>query len=86
MYFRNYRLWKTYLDHFLKSYVWEHALTVNMWKHPKYLQNIHESTFIFFSSFSEKFISKLSPGVLGEIFRVFGNTLTPDDKYPAQER
>ena len=42
--------------------------------------------FYFFSSFSEKFISKLSPGVLGEIFRVFGNTLTPDDKYPAQER
>ena len=23
--------------------------------------------------------------MLGEIFRVFGNTLTPDDKYPAQE-
>ena len=29
-YFRNYRLWKSWLDHSLKSTISEHALTVNM--------------------------------------------------------
>ena len=32
----------------LKSAVLEHALTVNMWKRPKYLWNLHESAFILF--------------------------------------
>ena len=48
MYFPNNRLWKTWLDHFLKTAVSELALTVNMWKLPKYLPNLHESTFIVF--------------------------------------
>ena len=48
MHFWNYRLWKSWLDHSLKSAVSEHALTVNMWKHPKSLWNLHESTFIMF--------------------------------------
>ena len=48
MYIRNYRLWKSWLDHSLKSAVSEHALTVNMPKHRKYLQNLHESAFIMF--------------------------------------
>ena len=53
MYFRNYRLWKTWLqnfplDHFLKSLILEHTLIINMWKHPKYLQNLHESAFVMF--------------------------------------
>ena len=39
-------MWKVSLDHSLKSAVWEHALTVNMWKRPKYFWNLHESTFI----------------------------------------
>ena len=30
MYFRNYRLWKCWLDHPLKSAIWEHALIVNI--------------------------------------------------------
>ena len=47
--FRNYRLWKSCPDHSLKSAVSEHALTVNMWKRPKYLQNLHERTFIMLS-------------------------------------
>ena len=37
------------------------------------------------SSFSEKLISKLSPLVLGQILRVFVNTLTADDKYPFED-
>ena len=45
-YFRNYRLWKSCLDHSLKSTISEHALTVNMSKRPKYLRNLHESAFV----------------------------------------
>ena len=35
MYFRNYRLRKTFLDHSLKSDVSEHPVIVNMLKGPK---------------------------------------------------
>ena len=52
MYFWNYRLWKTWLGHSLKSAVSEHALTVNMWKLPKYLQNLDESASIMFFHYS----------------------------------
>ena len=38
-----------------------------------------------FLSFSGKLIWKLSPLVLGEIFGVFVNTSTSDDKYPVQD-
>ena len=48
MYFRNYRLWKSSLYHSLKGAVSEHALTVNIWKIPKYLRNLHENNFIMF--------------------------------------
>ena len=48
MYLQNYRLWKSSSDHSVKSAVSEHALTVNMWKFPEYLRNIHDSTFIMF--------------------------------------
>ena len=48
MCFRNWRLWKTSLENFLKGAVSEHALTINMGKRPKYLQNLHESAFIMF--------------------------------------
>ena len=36
MYFRNYRQWKTDLEHYLKGAISDDALTVNMWKRPKY--------------------------------------------------
>ena len=48
MYFRNYKLWKSFLENSLKSTVSEHTLTMNMWKRPNYLQNFHESAFIMF--------------------------------------
>ena len=48
MYFRNYRLWKSCLDHSLKTAVSIHALRVNIWKRPKYLQNLQESAFVMF--------------------------------------
>ena len=38
-----------------------------------------------FSSFSGKFIPKVSSLVLGEILGVFVNTLTADGKYPVQD-
>ena len=46
MYFRNYRLSNTWLDHSLKSAVSEYPSTVNMLKGPKHLWNLHDSTFI----------------------------------------
>ena len=53
MYFPNYRLWKTYLEHSLKRVVSEHALTLDMWKPPKFFWNLHESTFIMFFHHSQ---------------------------------
>ena len=48
MYFWYYKLSKTWLDNSLKSVVSEHPLTVNKLKGPKYLWNLHETTFIIF--------------------------------------
>ena len=52
--FRNYRLWKTSPDHSLKSVVSEHAFALNMIKFPKYLRNLHESSFIMCFHLFEK--------------------------------
>ena len=68
MYFRNYKLWKSWLQNSLKSAVSEHALTVNIWERPKCFRNFNESAFItFFLSFSVKLILKMSSLVLGGI-------------------
>ena len=48
IFIQNYRLWKSWLDHSLKSALSEHALKGNMWKHPKYFPNLHERAFIMF--------------------------------------
>ena len=48
MYFKNYRLWKTWLEHSLESAVSKHALKVNMWKCPKYFGHPSEGAFIMF--------------------------------------
>ena len=57
LYFGNYRLSMTWLDHSLKNTVWEHPLTVNILRVPKLLQNVHERTFIIF------FITLREPGL-----------------------
>ena len=36
-----------------KNRVSEDALNVNMWKYPKYLRNLHQSTFIIFFHHSD---------------------------------
>ena len=46
MYFRNYRLQKTWFDKYLKSPTWEHPSTVNIVKSSKHLWNMNESTFV----------------------------------------
>ena len=46
MYFRNYRISKNWLDHTLKRTLSELFLTFNIFKRPKLLSNLHESTFI----------------------------------------
>ena len=59
MYFRNYGLSKTWLNHSLKSAVSDYPLTVNMLKGPKHLLNLHESIFIsFFHPSQEKWFRK----------------------------
>ena len=62
MYFRNYRLWTICLEHSLKAAASEHALSVKMWKHHKYFQNLHESTFIkLFTILREVDLENVSP-------------------------
>ena len=51
MYFRNYRLSKTWLDHYLRSDVLDHPLRVNILQGPQHLLNFYESMFIIFSIF-----------------------------------
>ena len=67
MYFRNYRLSKTWLDQSLKSAVLENPPTVNMLKGPRHWRNLHDSTFIIFFHHSGA--------------KWFGKDLSADDKY-----
>ena len=48
LYFRIYRLLKTFLEHSLKDTVSEHCLPVSMWKRPKLLPKEHESLWSYF--------------------------------------
>ena len=66
MYFRSYWLSKTWLKNFPKNTVSEPPLTVNMWKGPKHLWNLHERSFIILFDYSEgKWLIKyLSYGTL----------------------
>ena len=62
MYFRNYRLSMTWLNHSLESAVSEHPFTVNMLVNPKHLWNLHHRTFkIFFDHSEEKWLGKYLP-------------------------
>ena len=79
MYFRSYRLWTSWLDHFVKSVVSKNTLNVNMWNRP-WVRFYH-----VFSSFWWKLIWEKSPLVLREILGVFVNTLTAEGKYPVQD-
>ena len=76
MYFRYYRLSKTWLGHSLKYTVSEHPLTVNTLKGPKHLWNLHESTFIiFFISLMGNDFENMSLNDIW-ILEVFVNTST----------
>ena len=79
MYFRNYRVSKTCLDHSLKGAVSEHPSTVNILKGPKDFRKLHESTFIIFFYHSRGgMVSEISPLLNFEIRGVFLDTLTAD--------
>ena len=61
-YFRNKRLWKSSLDHCLKSAVVGNSLTVNIWKRSKYMQNLHGSAFVmFFHHYQGSWFGKCLP-------------------------
>ena len=84
MYFQYYKLWKPLLENSLKSTVSEHALTVNMWKRPKYLPNLDQSAFfIFFILLREVDLENVSPSFIWTV-GVFLDTLTSDGKYIVQ--
>ena len=60
--FLNLRTGKTWLDHSLKSAVWEHPLAFNMFKGPKHLWNMHEGPFILlFDHCESKWYGKYLP-------------------------
>ena len=80
--FWNYRLEKADLFICPKSRVSEHLRTVNMLKGSKHCRNLHSSIFVIFFDHSEKKISSNNSFlVVSEIFRVFVNILTPNEKY-----
>ena len=80
--FWNYRLEKADLFICPKSRVSEHLRTVNMLKGSKHCRNLHSSIFVIFFDHSEKKISSNNSFlVVFEIFRVFVNILTPNEKY-----
>ena len=54
MYFRKYRLPKTWLDQSLKTAASEYRSTVSMLKGLKDFRNVHENTFIIFFHHSEE--------------------------------
>ena len=86
MYFRNYKLSKTWLDHSPKSGVSEHPSTVNLLKGlltPT--KSAWENLCHIFASLSEKIILKIFPILKFEILGVFVNTLTANDKYAVQD-
>ena len=81
MYFRNYRLWKTWLDRCLKSPDSEHPLTHNMLKGPKHLLNLHGNTFIiFFITLSKTDLENVSLSDRWSLGH-FVHASTADDKY-----
>ena len=55
MYFRNYRLGKTWLDKCLKSPALEQPPTVNIVKGRRYFSNLNDNTFIILFHHSEEF-------------------------------
>ena len=86
MYFRNYRLSKTWLDQYLKRAISEDPSTVNMVNGPKDLWNLHDCSFIIFFHHSEgKWLGLYLPCWSLKSKGGFGNTLTTDYKYPVPD-
>ena len=72
VYFGNYWLRKTCLEHSLKSTISEDSLTVNMLKRPKLLQKDHESTFIiFFHHYQRTWFGKYLPQLYAKSWGCF---------------
>ena len=81
---RHYRLPKSWLDQCLNSLLTQHHSTVILLRISTHLRNLHDSTCIILSyscSLWGKLGLKMSLFVICKIFRLFVNTLTPNDKY-----
>ena len=76
MYVRNYKLWRTWLGHCLKSADSEHLSIVNMLKGPKYLWNYLRFhillTETFPNSFFTRVMTKYDKSAVAQIQAVFG--------------
>ena len=84
MYFRIGDCEKSLLEISLKSTVSEQALSVNMWKRPNCLWNLHESGFLmFFMILREVHLENVSSSGRWNL-RSFVNTLTAESKCPVQ--
>ena len=76
-------MWKTCLDHSLKSTVFRSSFDSQQVKGTKTLvKSAWEQFYHIFSSFWGQMIWRMSSLVKFEIIGVFVNTLTPDRKYP----
>ena len=88
LYFENYRLSKTWLDHSLKNTVSDHPLAVNMLK-VKVSQSLVKCAWedfqYIFSHHWENLIWKISALVISEILGFLGKIFTANDKYPVRD-
>ena len=82
MYFRKYRLRKTWLDQCLKICVSQNPLTDNMANGSKHCCNLNDNTFLIFINHCKgNYVGKKSHLVIYKILRLFLNLLTADDKH-----
>ena len=82
MYFRNYRLWKNWPEHSLKSSFSQTGFSSQHVKASQILAKCPwERFYQVFSSFLGKLIWKTFALAVGEIWGVFVNTLTADGMY-----
>ena len=85
LYFGNYRLQKTWLDHSLKNTVSEDPLTVNIWKGPKLFKILMGALSLYFESLWENQVWNIRALVACWIFGLLGDILTPNERYPVRE-
>ena len=84
-FFRNLQTVKVFAGPLSKKHRFRATLDSQMLKGPKLFLNLHENTDNIFSSLRENLIWEILPLVISLILAVFRNTLSANDKHPAQD-